>query len=178
MFAQKSIKVPCEPLEKETAENVDDCVEEYGDEGAHPPLPHSVADAELDHPGPAQFHASPYSLAHNRQAVANTFHSDDDQFSCSIGGKQTLTRVRRTFLSTIAEQEIRRLDAVDLMHLCLCGIAKDFKYEKIKGQATSIAEAFSRIPTHFISRHHQNQAKNSLQAKHSNNYGRTHLLSN
>lgn len=60
------------------------------------------------------------------------FKDEADKFSGTQQSKTPLHEVREAFITATIDHEIPRDKSVDLMHVCLTGMAKKFYYRSIR----------------------------------------------
>jgi len=101
------------------------------------------------------------SKAKKATSLALNF-KDREKFSGTADSSVSFFQIKRQFVSIMEEQEIDPTEAVDLIHHCLSGEARDYFHEEIRGQAMPLSVAMAKLERKFSSPHHHNQAETYL----------------
>ena len=91
-----------------------------------------------------------YTMSRNKATVVSSF-KDEEKFSGSVSGKVPLHRVRNKFIDAIRDHGIPRTEEVNLMHVCLIGMALDYYYKSIRGICQTVNHALVSLEKQFNS---------------------------
>lgn len=130
------------------------------------PVSHSPQDFRSNSPrsSSGQYQNSNDSPSRKLSSASHTFRNSTHSFSGSYDSPMSLYRFKQLFSTTIEQYQIPQHSALTLMLTALEGVALDYYFDKIKGHANNLNEAYKLLDARFDSPHTRAQAQSFLES--------------